>query len=158
MKKQFLCPLFVTKGAFAIVCIFSLLSLASASVASYEEVLTGCFHKENKYSFKVLLTEAIEIPSLLFGQEGSFPSTGNREEVSKHLEKLSLFLHYSSRHPCRFQSLPACSNCFFGVCHSCSAARRKKGDAQNHLRFFYWNFDHTYAYRNNYTFDCQYYA
>jgi len=92
MKKHFLCPLFATKGAFAIVCILSLLSLASASVASSEEVLTGCFHKENKYSFKVLLTETIEIPSLLFGQEGSFPSTGSREEVSKHLEKLSLFL------------------------------------------------------------------
>jgi len=92
MKKQFLCPLFVTKGAFALVCIFSLLSLASASVVSYEEVLTGCFHKENKYSFKFLLTETIKIPPLLFGQEISFPSTGSREEVSKHLEKLSPFL------------------------------------------------------------------
>jgi cytochrome c biogenesis protein CcdA len=92
MKKHFLCPLFVTKGAFAIVCIFSLLSLASASVTSYEEVLTGCFHKENRYSFKVLLTETIEIPSLLFGQESSFPSTRSREEVSKHLENLILFL------------------------------------------------------------------
>ncbi len=92
MKKQFLCSLFVTKGAFTLICIFSLLSLASASVASYEDSLTGCFHKENKYSFQALLTEAIEIPSLLFGQEISFPSTENRDEVNRHLEKLSPFL------------------------------------------------------------------
>jgi len=45
-EKTFLVSMFATKGAFAIVCILSLLSLASASVASSEEVLTGCFHKE----------------------------------------------------------------------------------------------------------------
>src|ERR1035437_37400 len=91
MKKRFLCPQFVIKGALALVCVFSLLSFASVSVASYEEVLPGYFHNENK-SFKVILTENIEISSLLFGQKISFPSTESREEVSKHLGKLSPLL------------------------------------------------------------------
>lgn len=92
MKKQFLRPLFVTKGAFALVYVFLLLSLASGSAASDGRILTGCHYGENKNSSHVFLTEAIETPSLLFAREISFPPTESRGEISKNLEKMSPFL------------------------------------------------------------------
>ena len=148
-------PLLTTKGFFVLIFILLLLSPAAASAVSAENKLTGCFYGQYKNSIEGFLTKVIETPSLIFAQEFSSPLTESRVGVNKHIEIMNPFLLPGSRYPCRFQSLSACGNGFPGFCHPCTAGR-KKGNAQNYLRFFNRDLCNTYVCRNQYPQHCQF--
>jgi len=91
MKKRYMRRLFVTKGIFALTCIFLLLSPASGSAPASESRLTGCLYGAYRSQAGVFLTET-QISPLFLAQDFSFPLTGNRVGKNKHLEKINPLL------------------------------------------------------------------